>query len=484
MANERENNGRENNDLDLIFRAVYGEKKGEVWDTDMHDVQNMFREHQNEMLSEKGRGILLLDEKGKIDISVFFKIENNPLFQAIEMFSNVFYLYDTQFVLHVINVFIKEYRKVNLGLIVNLELISEYKRQIYRIIITKLLAYLEILFIDFISKFDQQVDWLENWRRKRFYRRRRHIFLPWSWPWNELWFEILPTSVIDVIIEILNDYSISRGGNIYSLSRQDCFNAINEWKNELIIKLLSLEQDALEECRRIKHFLYLGSCFKKKVNLLYKWGNILKEIELNEKCIAITFQPVQKKYKEKEVWYAISGIDDIKIQMDKNYENKINDLCIKIAKLIHANCDYLSIVQYVRYYLNNNVLYYTKNSDSELYYSKFRDVFLNGKIKSICNKCLLKSNCSFSKGKKTEMINCKCKRMFTCCERKLFEDIGENKKDVIYTSMKTCELCSTVQQKKYPNIKLIYGEKKLEKFFTNPKYHDNFDPIAKEINSL
>lgn len=428
-------NERENNDLDLILRAVYGKKDGEFlfWETKLDDVQRLFRENLVD-LREK---LSMLWKKGKMDISFLFKDDNeaNPLLRATESFFNVSYLYDAQMVLCIIEEYVRKKSHIST------ELINVCKRAVYGIITTKLLVNLLVLLIEVCDNGD---GFWEDERLRRFIEKK------------------LKKLGID-------DLEIMTLGAVRD--------SIDRWGNDSIVKLISLDPIEASKYKNV-NFYFSHSIFEVKSEMfnLYKlWINTLKE-ELKEsrRCVAMTIHstmPFFQKRKKHELWYAISGIDDDTTINKGDEDDDIEDVCCKLKNLIHQEIGDIKIEQKKRFKLTDKVLYITEDG-KELDYSRFRDNFTYGTDdvkKTICNECLSRGDCeSQDKPEKG-----KCRLMFLCGERKLFVAIGKWKKAAVFTSLPTCDLCLAVQQKKYKNIKLVY-----------PGRHNTFDPIAEKINSL
>ncbi len=443
---------------EITFKAIYGDKEDESWDTKLDEIKKWFQENQEKMLSTNG----------KIDLSVLFKddnIEDNPLYVQTDHFSDVFYIYDTYFVLH----FIKRWEQIkkNKGEIVEKRdddflSISECEWFIYRIIQTKWLACLATLYISVIYKENQRV--LDLCKKYIKYILR-----------------ILPSSsdVFPIVADISNENDVPMIISTINNNMNNILLEINMWRNDLIIDLLSMNPNVLNECQNID-FPPLRFCFEELPENLDNYGQwdekfnkYLLAVKKHKswsskiKCVALTYQFENYDNKNNEYIYAINGID---------YNNSKKEICTELENVIAKVLD-VNKTRIRRCVLVDDVEYVTKDG-KVLKYGNFMM-----KKSTSCCKCPYHKCCICEKNKdckipsdnnctmKKRMCKKTCHRMFTCSERKLFIDIGPNREQNVFTTFKNCDLCVAVKVLLYPRINLVYP--------WEDELHKDYDPIAK-----
>ena len=495
---------------DLTFRAVYGKKKGEVWETDFKlkefDVQKQFKDYQEQMLSENG----------KIDLSVLFdperqrnsNLENNELYKATEHLTDVFYLYDTIMVLH----FIKECEQKDNNAKKKCYLIPEYINAVHKIIQIKWFGYLTALFLNAIDTevlmnkkesvslllkyFIAFLFFIDYPFREPYWRvfSRGHVLIHLSdfllkWRDFSRWQDWVDQ------LHFLDDNVLDKWDGFRN-HIPEILKYIKDWNNDLIISLLSLEEDAIQKFRNEPKycFFYCADlcCFETEQRtsdeepfedlfLIDLWTKIKNKLEENnkakeyavKKCVAINIDRQNKKIR-----YAISGMDnDISqrsteeksIKSKQESEKTENNIMLKrkanaiIRKIIKQEYNIAAFKIYRCSLARYDVLYITKDGKIEISFKKD----IRNKINE--NNKLDKKNAIFEK------IKNNFGRMFSCCERKLFSSL-KNMDLVVFTSRPNCELCLTVHDKKeeYSQIKLLYPGK-------SPASHLQYDPIANDF---
>ncbi len=508
-------NEREKRNSEYIFAAVYGENEGEVWETDLQKVRNQFIESLERWQPENGTNTPF--ENGKIDLSKLFdselqgnhNLESNVLSNVTDHLTDVFYVYDTIMVLHLIREWEKQEDKSKAPLLSN-----EYMIAVHKIIQIKWFAYLATLF--FCNK---------NFKKKSenlfFYHLRFYlIFLILiEFPFTQIFPDMdltrpdgdFPSSFwyfdIDIIFSgIFGEYfiriynRINQNWDVFIKSIHKILDYINDWKKDLIVRLLSFKEEALAESKELlknnKFDNAIIHCFETVALLNYEdpqndiymidlWTKIKTDLEssgqkivkkyADRKCVAITGDFAKTSKENKKIMYSISDIDDCNKCGNGPYDDKCNrheectafkDVCEIIENKIYAILN-LKDWNIIRCSLKDNDVQYVTSEKEDISYSKFYNEFnKEGNEELICSKCSLKNNTC----KKKESGMGQCRLMFSCAERKLFIAIG-NEREFVFTSRPNCELCLSVHKKHYSEIKLIYPGKPSAKL-------SDFDPLA------